>query len=487
MIVMNPDQNKTPVFDAAVKYADLRPAYFCVPGHRYEIGIDDRFRKFAGDNIFKIDITETRITDDLHHPEGVLKEAQSLAAGLWGADHTFFLVNGSTCGNEAMILSAVKPGEKIMIAGNSHRSVYSALILSGAEPVYISPAFEEDWGIQGGIDPDEAERMFQVHPGCQALVMTSPDYYGMVSDVRSLAEVCHRHGVMLLVDEAHGTHCYFSERLPEGALSCGADMCVQSVHKTAGALTQSALLHVKSRLADPDTLRRSLQIVQTSSPSYILLNSIDTARRDLAVHGKDMAEKALELADTARKRIRSIPGLRCMGREIEGNAAIFRYDETRLIISARELGVTGFKLKSILLDEYNVEVEMADRQNIVAVVTFANTEEEIERLVFALNDIAEKHSDGKPLPETGKPPGQAVYAMSPRDAFFAEKKRVPWKEAEGQISAEMIAPYPPGIPLIRPGELLTAEILDYLEQVKRSGGSVHGLSDETMETVMVID
>ncbi len=480
------DQNKAPILEAAMKYADLRPAYFCVPGHRYENGIDTRFKAFAGDNIFKIDITETGITDDLHCPAGAIKEAQELAADLWGADQTFFLVNGSTCGNEAMVLSAVRPGEKIMVAGNCHRSVYNALILSGAEPVYIMPETVGEWGIPGGIAPAEAERLFQQYPGCKALLVTSPDYYGIVSDIRALAEICRRYGALLLVDEAHGPHCYFSEKLPEGALTCGADMCVQSLHKTAGALTQSSLLHVKSSSVDVELLKRSLQIVQSSSPSYILLTSIDTARRDLAVHGREMIENALALACHARDRINSIPGLKCAGRELEGTGAVFRLDETRLIISASRLGLTGFGLKTLLFDRYNIEVEMADSRNIIAIVSYANTREDMETLMSALNDISIQHSDGKPLSGTIQLPHQAECALLPREAFFAKKMVIPWEEAQGCVSAEMIAPYPPGIPVIRPGEIFTAEILDHLKQIRTSGGYIHGLSDETMETVTIV-
>lgn len=480
---MSIDQNKAPIFDAAMKYAKLRPAYFCVPGHRYENGPGSLFKEYAGDNIFTIDITETNITDDLHCPTGAIKEAQELAADLWKTDYTFFLVNGSTCGNQAMLLSAVGPKEKVIVAANSHRSINNALILNGAEPVYIMPEFEPEWGIHGGINPAEAEKLFALHPECKAMIVTSPTYYGIISDIGALAEICHRHNAMLLVDEAHGTHCCFSDQLGNGSIACGADMCVQSLHKTAGALTQSSLLHVKSSMADIERVRNSLHIVQSSSPSYILLNSIDTARRDLALHGKDMVRKALALAHHARKKINAIEGLRCAGKELEGKSSIFRFDETRLLISAAQLGLTGFDLKTMLMEEYNIEVEMADRNNIIAIVTYANTEEDIAILVSALNDIAEKHAYGTPLFEIIKPPVQAQYAISPRDAYFAKKKCIPWEEAEGCISAELIDISPPGIALIRPGEIFTGEILDYLKQTVY----IHGLSDETMKTLLVVD
>ncbi len=484
---MNQDQNKAPIFDAAMKYAKLRPAYFCVPGHRYENGPGSLLREYAGDNIFKIDITETGITDDLHCPTGAIKEAQELAAELFGADHTFFLVNGSTCGNQAMLLSAAGPHDRVIVDANSHRSVNSGLIMNGAEPVYITPEFESDWDIPGGIDPAAAEKMFELYPDCRAMIVTSPNYYGVISDISALAEICHRHNALLLVDEAHGTHCCFSEQLTNGAIANGADMCVQSLHKTGGALTQSSLLHIRSRMADIDKIRNSLQIVQSSSPSYILLNSIDTARRDLALHGKEMVSRALELARLARKKINSIPGLRCAGRELEGRSSIFRLDETRLVISASDLGITGFDLKDLLFEDHNVEVEMADRNNILAIVSYANSPEDIDMLVSSLNSIAENHSSGSPLPKMAEPPGKARSAISPRDAFFAKKKSVPWKEAEGCVCARMIDISPPGIPLIRPGEIFSADILNYLKQIRLSGAFIQGLADETMETVMIIE
>ena len=484
---MNQDQNKAPIFDAAMKYAKLRPAYFCVPGHRYENGPGSLLREYAGDNIFKIDITETEITDDLHCPVGAIKEAQELAAELFGADHTFFLVNGSTCGNQAMLLSAAGPHDRVLIDANSHRSVNSGLIMNGAEPVYVMPDYISEWDIPGSISPAEVEKMFELYPECRAMLVTSPNYYGVISDIRALAEICHRHNALLLVDEAHGTHCCFSEQLANGALACGADMCVQSLHKTGGALTQSSLLHVRSSHVDIDRIRKSLTIVQSSSPSYILLNSIDTARRDLALHGKEMVSRALELAAEARERINAIPGLRCAGRELEGKSSVFRFDETRLVISASQLGISGFALKAMLFEDHNVEVEMADRNNILAIVSYANSTEDIKMLVSALNSIAEKHIDGIPLPGMTKPPDQARFAISPRDAYFAKKKAVSWEEAEGRVCAEMIDISPPGIPLIRPGEIFSADILNYLKQIRLSGAYIQGLPDETMETVMVID
>jgi arginine/lysine/ornithine decarboxylase len=327
-------------------------------------------------------------------------------------------------------------------------------------------------------------------------MVVSPTYYGIVSDIESIAKVCHDHGAMLLVDEAHGAHCYFSDKLPDGAIQLGADMCVQSLHKTAGALTQSSILHVKSGLADLSLLEANLRLVQSTSPSYILMTSIDAARRDLALHGEAMAKTALKLAEYARDKINSVKGLRCAGKELVGTAGIFGMDLTRLTISAADLGLSGFELKDLLFEEYNIDLEMADDLNILAIVTFANTIEDMQRLVEALKEIAEKYAGAEPLPAAGKTvplphaekmPPLPEYVISPREAYFAEKKRIPWKDALGKVSAEMIAPYPPGIPVICPGERISEEAWSYIENVRSRKGHMHGPSDPYLDSLLITE
>ncbi len=484
---MKKAQERTPLLDAVTGYGKRRPTYFCIPGHRYENGIDPQFLAAAGPGVFRMDLTETSLTDDLHAPSGPIKEAQELAAQLWGADRSYFLVNGSTCGNQAMIMTAAHEGQTICIPRNAHKSALMGLVQSGAKPVYITPAAESSFGLQGGITPQQVEEMFSAHPECKAIMVVSPTYYGIVSDIGSIAKVCHAHGAMLLVDEAHGAHCYFSDDLPGGAMQLGADMCVQSLHKTAGALTQSSMLHVKSGLADLSLLEANLRLVQSTSPSYILMTSIDAARRDLAIHGPEMAKTALDLAAFAREQINSIKGLLCAGKELVGKAGIFGMDLTRLTISAADLGLSGFELKDLLFEEYNIDLEMADDRNILAIVTFANTKDDMQRLVEALRGVAEKHAGAKPLPPAEKIPPIPGYVLSPREAYFAEKKRVPWEEALGKVSAEMIAPYPPGIPVINPGERISEEVWSYIESVRRRKGHMHGPSDPQLDSLLIIE
>ncbi|MBQ2041628.1 MAG: aminotransferase class I/II-fold pyridoxal phosphate-dependent enzyme [Firmicutes bacterium] len=484
---MNKDQDRTPLFDAVAAYSEQRPAYFRIPGHRFENGIDPKFREAVGDEIFKLDLTETPLTDDLHNASGAIKEAEDLAAELWGAEYTHFLVNGSTCGNQTMIITTANNGQKVCIPRNAHKSALMGLIIGGGKPVYIMPQIEEEWGLHGGITPEQAEEMFQKNPDCRGLMVVSPTYYGVISDIEGLAEVCHRHGAVLMVDEAHGAHCYFSDRLPKGGIQAGADMCVQSIHKVTGSFTQSSMLHVNSRLVDRAFLEANLHLVQSTSPSYLLMTSLDMARHDMAMRGAEMVDEAFELAHDARAEINMIRGLRCAGKEIEGHAGIYKLDETRLTISAAEIGITGFALKKMLFEEYNVDVELADYRNALAIVTFANRREDLDRLVASLTDIAATYKDGKPLPKASPLPPQPEYVLSPREAYFGETKPIWWEDAVGHISGEMIAPYPPGIPVIYPGERMSQEVWDFLEEVRLRKGHLHGPADPDLNTLQIIE
>ncbi len=484
---MKKDQDRTPLFDAIREYDARHPAYFRIPGHRYENGIDPKFREAVGDEIFRMDLTETPLTDDLHNASGAIKEAEDLASELWESDYTHFLVNGSTCGNQTMIITAANNGQTICIPRNAHKSALMGLTLGGGRPVYIMPQIEEEWGLHGGITPAQVEEMFAKYPECRGVMVVSPTYYGITSDLEGIAKVCHAHNAVLMVDEAHGAHCYFSGLLPKGAMQAGADMCVQSIHKVTGSFTQSSMIHVKSKLVDRGFLEANLHLVQSTSPSYLLMASLDMARHDMAMRGAQMVDDASRLAIAARAEINTIKGIRCAGKELEGRAGIYRLDETRLTISAAQIGIRGFDLKKMLFDEYNVDVELADYRNVLAIVTFANKKEDLDRLVDALKDIAVRFKDGQPLPPARQLPPQPEYVISPREAYFAKKKRIPWAEAVGKVSAEMIAPYPPGIPLIYQGERMSQEVWDYLEEVRRRKGHMHGPSDVELNTLQIIE
>ena len=481
------NQNLTPLFSAIQEYDRLRPAYFRIPGHRYENGIDPLFRAAVGDGIFGFDLTETPLTDDLHNASGAIKEAEELAADLWGADYTHFLVNGSTCGNQASVITVCGGGGKIAIPRNAHKSALMGLIIGGGKPVYIMPGLEPTWGLHGGITPQQVEEMFAANPDCKGVMVVSPTYFGITSDIKGIAEVCHRHGAILMVDEAHGAHCYFSDKLPLGGLQAGADIVVQSIHKVTGSFGQSSMLHVKSKLVDKQLLEEKLHLVQSTSPSYILMTSLDMARHDMAMRGAQMIDTALELARAAREEINRLPGIACAGREIIGNAGIADLDETRLTISAAEIGIRGFDLKQMLFEEYNIDMEQANYHDTLAIVTFANQKEDLDRLVAALADIAKKHAAGKPLPPATKLPSQPEYVISPREAYFGKKKRIAWADCKGKISGEMIAPYPPGIPVIYNGERMSEEVWEFLTEYKARKGHLQGPSDPSLDTILVIE
>ncbi|MFQ6804018.1 MAG: aminotransferase class I/II-fold pyridoxal phosphate-dependent enzyme [Lachnospiraceae bacterium] len=481
------DQNRTPALDAVAAYARREPAYFKIPAHRFERGISPRWRKWTGDGIFRFDLTEAEGLDDLHCAEGVIRQAQELAAELYGARKTWFLVNGTTCGNEAMILAACREGDKILVPRNAHKSVLMGLTLSGARPVYLMPKQQEDWGISGGITPRQVEEGLRQHPDCRCVFLVSPTYYGVLSNIREIARICHEHDALLLVDEAHGAHLYFGGGMPRGAILEGADMCVQSTHKVAGSLTQSSMLHVGTDRVDIGRLEGCLHMVQSTSPSYLLMVSLDAARYELAKNGTQMMERACRMAQDVRGVICRIPGICCIGEEILGES-VYALDPTRLVISARQIGLSGYQLADLLYEEYQVGMELADDSQVVAVVTWANTEEEIRRLTEALEDISRRygHVRQSPAPSCRPLPALPEYVRSPREAFFAPKKKVPWEETVGKIAGESLIPYPPGIPLVNPGERISREIWDYMEEYRQAGLHFHGPADRSLSEFQII-
>ncbi len=481
------DQNKTPLFDAIRNYIDLNPAYFRIPGHRLERGISNRWKDVVGEEIFKFDLTETPLVDDLHNPEGAIKEAQELAREVFNADHSYFLVNGTTCGNEAMIVTTAFEGQKVAIPRNAHKSALMGLIISGAEPIYLSPKLSKELGVQGGILPEDVEAMFRANPDCKGVMIVSPTYYGFCSDLRGIAEVCHRHNAVLMVDEAHGAHLYFSGQLPDGALVQGADMCAQSIHKVTGSLTQSSMLHVKSKLVDIDRLEATLHIVQSTSPSYLLMTSLDLARYELAVNGGKMIRNAVELSNYGREEINKIDGIICLDKSIEGQVGIKNLDTTRLTISASRLGITGFELKTMLFEDYGIDVELSDFMNVLAIITYANSKKDIDRLIAALKEIAQRHKGGKSIENEIFLPPVPERVLTPREAYFSDKRIIAWKEAKGKIAGEMIAPYPPGIPVIYQGEIVTDEVWEYVENYRIRGRHLHGPADSNLNTFKIIE
>lgn len=484
-------QARAPLFEALRAYLGKDMAPFHTPGHKQGRGIDPELLDLLGPNVFAIDLTELPEVDNLHDPDGVIKEAQELAAEAYGADHTFFLCNGSTSGNDTMVLSVCDPGDKIIIPRNAHKSILGGIILSGAIPVYVQPSWDVDYGIAHGISPEAVEAALLANPDAKAVVLVNPNYYGGVVDVETIARIAHAHGKPLLVDEAHGPHFHFHPQLPISALAAGADLVVQSTHKIISGMTQASMLHVREGYVDVRRVRNVLQLLQSTSPSYVLLASLDVARRQMAVHGETLLGRTLALAESARERLNAIPGVSCFGREVCGLPGLFDLDTTKLTVRFSGLGLSGFDAIDVLNERFGIQSEMATLYNVLEIVSIGNTERDLDRLVAAVRTIAdEAHAKGVRVPDAFENPPLPWLpepVLSPRDAFFAPVKRIPFSDSVGEICAEIISPYPPGIPILAPGERITQDHVDYLRLIHAYGAFINGPEDVKLATIKVVD
>lgn len=483
------DHTVTPLFSALVKHAQQNPLQFHIPGHKKGRGAEPSFRQFLGDNAFSIDLINIAPLDDLHHPSGVIKEAQELAADAFGADHTFFSVQGTSGAIMAMIMSVCGPGDKIIVPRNVHKSVLSAIIFAGAIPVFIHPVMDKQLGISHGITLSSVESSLQQHPDAKAVLVINPTYYGVACNLKGIVELAHQYGIPVLVDEAHGVHIHFHEQLPMSAMEAGADMAATSVHKLGGALTQSSILNVKEGLVSAKRTQAVLNMLTTTSTSYLLLASLDAARKQLALHGRTLLDQAIKLANWARDEINAIPGLYCMGQEMVGREeSIYDLDPTKLLIHVRQLGITGHDAEKWLREKWKIEVELSDLYNILCLITPGDDEESVSRLVEALRTLAKETrchlTQLTPLPVTL--PEIPSLAMSPRDAFYADTELVPFDQSAGRIIAEFIMIYPPGIPILLPGEIITEDNLAYIMHNKEQGLPVQGPEDFDFRYLRVI-
>lgn len=477
------EQGRAPLFEALAAHTAKDPANLHTPGHRQGRGLPEDFLNLGGQAIFSLDLTEIPGLDDLHNPRGAIARAQELAAELYGADRSFFLVNGTTAGIQALLTAVVGQGE-VIIPRNAHRSVLGGLVISGADPVYVSPEIIPDFGVDCGVAPLTIRRALEGHPGAAAVLAVRPNYYGVAGDLAGQIRVAREADRPLLVDEAHGAHLRFHPDLPGDAMAAGADASVQSTHKLGGSLTQSSMLHLRGGQVSAGGVAAALRLLQTTSPSYILMASLDLARRQMALLGEDLLERALELARGTRERLSRVRGLRILTEEhLPGGS--FGLDLTKLVISVRGLGLTGYQAGELLAERYNVFVEMTDAVNVVAFISTGATRADCDALVRALEGIAagDKLPAGAPLPEA---PTGYIKRMKPRDAWFSPARTVSLAEAGGRVCAETVAVYPPGIPAVNPGEEITPEIVEYLTLVSKMGLPCQGPSDPTLKTIKVV-
>ncbi|OIJ09752.1 arginine decarboxylase [Anaerobacillus arseniciselenatis] len=483
-------QKNTPLFTGLLEHVKRNPVQFHIPGHKKGTGMDPEFRNFIGDNALSIDLINIGPLDDLHHPHGMIKEAQQLAAKAFGADHTFFSVQGTSGAIMTMIMSVCGPGDKIIVPRNVHKSIMSAIIFSGATPIFIHPIIDPTLGISHGITIEAVESALTAHPDAKGVLVINPTYFGISANLKKIVEVVHSYGIPVLVDEAHGVHIHFHDDLPLSAMQAGADMAATSVHKLGGSMTQSSVLNIKGNLVSPKRVQSIISMLTTTSTSYLLLASLDVARKQLATKGYTLISKTLHLANETRDEINQINGFHCVGSEILGTKATYDFDPTKVIISVKELGITGYDVEVWLRENYNIEVELSDLYNILCIISIGDTKETIDILITALKELSQKYMS-KIKSQHTKPirvhvPDLPTLALSPRDAFYSETEVIPFKESVGRIIAEFVMVYPPGIPIFIPGEIITEENIDYIQENIDVGLPVQGPEDESFNNIRVI-
>ena len=461
-----------------------RLAHFDVPGHKGGRG-NKALKSFLGDDCVKLDMNSMKPLDNLCHPVSVIKEAQRLAAEAFGAAESFFIVNGTTAAVQAMIMSACKTGDKIIMPRNVHRSAINALVVCGAVPVYINPGINRRLGIPLGMSMADVRRAIEENPDAKAILVNNPTYYGICSDLREIVRLAHEKGMLVLVDEAHGTHFYFHEELPVSAMEAGADMTAVSMHKTGGSLTQSSMLLVNDQV-NADYIRQVINLTQTTSSSYLLLSSLDIARKNLSINGKSMFDRTIAMAEYARKEINVLGGYYAFGKELIDGDRVFDFDTTKLSIYTRDIGLAGIEVYDLLRDDYGIQIEFGDIGNILAIISNGDRNLEVERLISALSEIKRLHETTK----TGLFDHEyinPVLVVKPQDAFYGAKRSMPMNDSAGKICGEFVMCYPPGIPILAPGESITEEILHYINYAKEKGCFLTGTEDMSLNNINVVE
>ena len=484
-----PNQNQTPLIDALKACTTRSHAPFYTPGHKHGAGISPLLTDLIGKDVFRADLTELAELDNLFTPQSVILAAQELAAEAFGAEKTWFLVNGSTCGLEAAILATCRTGDKILLPRNVHSSVISGLILSGAIPIFINPVYNSDLDIAYSITPEALKAALVQHPDTKAVLIVYPTYNGICGNLPAFVHLTHQYNIPLIVDEAHGAHFHFHSQLPISALTAGADLTVQSIHKTLGAMTQASMLHFQGKRIDIDRVNKALQLVQSTSPSFILLASLDAARQQMAIHGEKLMSQTLDLAEEARIKINQIPGFSTPLINSKKSPGFMDLDQTRLTVNVSKIKFTGFASEEILDKRFHVTPEFSSWQNLTFIISLGNTKADIQKLIQGLNNLTHViplTSECQPCNNINDAIIASIMSISPREAFFANSEVIPIAETQERICAEIICPYPPGIPVLMPGEIITKSALEYLQEIQNMGGFISGCADETLQTVKVV-
>ncbi|MCL2378346.1 MAG: aminotransferase class I/II-fold pyridoxal phosphate-dependent enzyme [Defluviitaleaceae bacterium] len=478
------NQHKAPIYEALIKLRNQRIVPFDVPGHKRGKG-NAELTKFLGENCMSIDVNSMKPLDNLCHPVSTIKEAEELAAEAFGASQVFFMVNGTTSAVQAMILASCKKDDKIILPRNVHRSVINAIILNGAIPIYINPEVNPELGIALGMSYASIEKAVNDNPDAKAILINHPTYYGICSNLVAITKLAHKHNMLVLADEAHGTHFYFGEGFPVSAMAAGADFAAVSMHKSGGSLTQSSFLLIGPNV-NAGYVRQIINLTQTTSGSYLFLSSLDLSRKNLAIKGKETFAGVCELASYAREEINKIGGYYAFAHELINGDSIYDFDTTKLSVHTLDIGLSGIEVYDILRDEYEIQVEFGDIGNLLAYISAGDRKLDIERLISAFAEICRRYRRDKTGMMTGEyiPPQLVIM---PQEAFYSKKRSVPISESAGHVCCEFVMCYPPGIPILAPGEMITKDIVDYINYAKEKGCLLTGPEDMNIERINILE
>ena len=476
-------QKRAPIYEALEAFKKKRVVPFDVPGHKRGRG-NPELVQLLGEKCVSLDVNSMKPLDNLCHPVSVIREAEELAADAFKAAGAYLMVGGTTSAVQSMILSVCQAGDKIILPRNVHKSVINALVLCGAVPVYVNPEVNQKLGISLGMEVEKVSQAIEENPDAVAVFVNNPTYYGICSDIRSIVKLAHAHGMKVLADEAHGTHLYFGKDLPAAAMEAGADMAAVSMHKSGGSLTQSSMLLLNQDV-NSDYVRQIINLTQTTSASYLLLSSLDISRRNLALRGEESFTKVRDMAEYARREINSIGGYYAYGKELVNKNSIFDYDVTKLSVYTLDNGLAGIEVYDLLRDEYDIQIEFGDISNILAYISIGDRIQDIERLVGALADIERLYKKDSAGMLSGEYIAPEVV-MSPQKAFYSKKLSLPVESSAGKVCGEFVMCYPPGIPILAPGEMITDEIVEYILYAKEKGCSMQGTEDPGVNRLMVL-
>ncbi len=476
-------QERAPIYEALKELKQMRIVPFDVPGHKRGKG-NKELTEFLGEKCMSVDVNSMKPLDNLCHPVSVIREAEELAAASFHAAHAFFMVNGTTSSVQTMVLSVCKRGDKIILPRNVHRSVINALILCGAIPVYINPSMNDRLGIALGMTLKDVEAAMNAHPDAKAVLVNNPTYYGICSNLKAITRLAHEKGMLVLADEAHGTHFYFGENMPISAMEAGADFASVSMHKSGGSLTQSSFLLCGPNV-NANYVRQIINLTQTTSGSYLLLSSLDLSRKNLAINGKEIFRKVTELAEYAREEINLIGDYYAYSSELVNGDSVYDFDLTKLSVHTMDVGLAGIEVYDLLRDEYDIQIEFGDIGNILAYISVGDSNKNIERLIGALSEIRRRYKKDRAGMLSYEYVNPKVI-VTPQEAFYAQKESLPIEQSAGRICSEFVMCYPPGIPILAPGEEITVEIIDYILYAKEKGCFLTGPEDMDVKRLNVL-